>query len=138
MHDLVHAAYEPYLLVMPVAPAPMLADYDDIASRGHAWLEERGGEIVGVLVLDLFDDYALVENLAVAPASQGLGVGSSLLDFAEQTARASGRRRVRLYTNEAMTENLAYYPRRGYAELRRSTEDGYRRVFFEKTLDSDH
>lgn len=137
IRELVRAAYEPYLKVMPVAPAPMLADYNEIASSGRAWLAERDGELAGVLVLELFDDHALVENLAVAPSAQGLGIGSALLEFAEQAARTAGLHGIRLYTNEAMTENLSYYPRRGYVEVRRSTEDGYRRVFFEKILVSE-
>jgi hypothetical protein len=33
-----------------------------------------------------------------------------------------------------MTENLAYYPRHGYRETRRAEEQGFRRVFFSKTL----
>jgi hypothetical protein len=41
---------------------------------------------------------------------------------------------VRLVTNELMTENLEYYPRRGYAETGRGTQDGYRRVFFSKAV----
>jgi hypothetical protein len=41
---------------------------------------------------------------------------------------------IRLYTNEAMTENLGYYPRRGYRETHRATQNGYRRVFFSKVL----
>ena len=35
-----------------------------------------------------------------------------------------------------MTENLAYYPRRGYRETHRSTQDSYHRVFFTKILTS--
>ena len=41
---------------------------------------------------------------------------------------------MRLCTNEAMTENLVYYPRHGYRETGRAIEDGYRRVFFSKSL----
>ncbi len=33
-----------------------------------------------------------------------------------------------------MTENLAYYVQRGYSETHRSTQDGFRRVFFTKLL----
>ena len=33
-----------------------------------------------------------------------------------------------------MTENLAYYPRRGYAETHRAEQDGFRRVFFRKHI----
>jgi hypothetical protein len=34
-----------------------------------------------------------------------------------------------------MTENLAYYPRHGYAETHRAEKDGFSRVFFRKTID---
>ncbi len=42
---------------------------------------------------------------------------------------------VSLYTNEAMVENLRLYPRLGFVETGRRVEDGYRRVFFRKSLD---
>lgn len=48
------------------------------------------------------------------------------------SAAARGLNEVRLYTNAAMTENLTYYPRHGYRETHRATQDGYRRVFFTK------
>lgn len=41
---------------------------------------------------------------------------------------------IRLCTNEAMTENLAYYLRMGYPETHRAVENGYHRVFFTKRL----
>lgn len=41
---------------------------------------------------------------------------------------------VHLYTNEKMVENLAIYPRLGYAETGRRHEDGFNRVYFEKRL----
>ena len=33
-----------------------------------------------------------------------------------------------------MTENLTYYARHGYRETHRATQDGYRRVFFTKSV----
>ena len=44
---------------------------------------------------------------------------------------------MRLYTNEAMTENLSFYPRHGYRETGRAVQDGFRRVFFSKTVGND-
>lgn len=41
---------------------------------------------------------------------------------------------MRLYTNEAMTENLDFYARAGYREIGRGEQDGFRRVFFVKEL----
>ena len=78
--------------------------------------------------------YLLLENVAVLPAAQGRGIGGRLLGLAEQHARSLGLGEIRLYTNEAMTENLAYYRRHGYTETHRAGQDGFRRVFFRKLL----
>ena len=75
------------------------------------------------------------DNVAVLPAAQGRGIGARLLALAEEQARGLGLREIRLYTNEAMTENLAYYPRHGYAETHRAKQDGFNRVFFRKPID---
>jgi hypothetical protein len=37
-----------------------------------------------------------------------------------------------LYTNAAMSENLALYPRLGYREVDRRRDAGFDRVFFAK------
>jgi hypothetical protein len=62
------------------------------------------------------------------------GAGSLLLALAEDQARRLRLAEIRLYANEAMTENLAYYPRHGYAETHRAEHDGFRRVFFRKRV----
>jgi ribosomal protein S18 acetylase RimI-like enzyme len=130
-------AHEAYLLYVPRIgrmPAPMAADYSAAAASGQAWVAEVDGQVVGLLVLVVNQDYLLIENIAVLPAVQGRGIGARLLMLAEDEARANGLGEIRLYTNEGMTENLAYYPRRGYRETRRAEENGFRRVFFSKTL----
>jgi ribosomal protein S18 acetylase RimI-like enzyme len=134
MREIAKAAYQVYVDRIGREPAPMTADYAQIAECGHAWVAEHGDRIVGLLVLEWADDHLLLENVAVAPEAQGLGVGNRLLQLAEEQARARGLREVRLYTNEAMTENLDYYRRRGYHETHRGTQNGFRRVFFAKVL----
>jgi ribosomal protein S18 acetylase RimI-like enzyme len=89
---------------------------------------------VGLLVMQPTEGHLVLENIAVAPSVQNMGLGSRLLHLAEQHALAMGLPEIRLYTNEAMTENLDYYPRRGYRETHRATQNGYRRVFFSKVL----
>ena len=59
-----------------------------------------------------------------------------LVSFAEDRTRALGLQAIELYTNEAMVENLELYPRLGFVETGRRVEDGFRRVYFKKTLDS--
>jgi ribosomal protein S18 acetylase RimI-like enzyme len=61
-------------------------------------------------------------------------VGGRLLALAERCARDRGLPEARLYTNEAMTENLRWYRRHGYQETHRAEQDGYRRVFFRKPV----
>jgi len=131
---LVGQAYAPYLARMDRRPAPLDVDYARALSVGGCWVVVSGAEILGVVLTALRPDHLLVENLAVAPAARGRGVGARLLARAEAHALATGRGEVRLYTNQVMTENLAYYPRRGYTETGRAEQDGFRRVFFAKTV----
>ena len=56
----------------------------------------------------------MVENVAVAPAFQGRGLGRRLMMHAETLAAGSGRTEIRLYTNARFTENIALYRRLGY------------------------
>ena len=132
--QLVREAYQHYVPRIGRPPVPMTLDYVRIVAAGNTWLAERGGHLVGVLVLEHFNDHVLVENLAVLPDAQGTGIGSRLLRHAEDQAQARGVHEVRLYTHELMTENRAYYPRRGYRETHRSGEPPWRRVFFAKQL----
>ncbi len=127
-------AYAGYVPRIGRPPAPMTADYAAAVGSGLTWVAESAGEVVGLLVLAVRGDHLLLENVAVLPSAQGRGIGARLLALAEDQARARGLGEIRLYTNEAMTENLAYYPRRGYAETHRAEQDGYRRVFFSKRL----
>ncbi len=80
------------------------------------------------------DDCMLLDNIAVSPTAQGKGHGRTLLQWAEDAARRAGFSRIRLYTQEAMTENIAIYTRRGYGETHRATEIGLNRVFMQKPL----
>ena len=134
MARLARAAFARYVPRIGCPPAPMTADYPGVVAAGGAWVAERHDRLVGLLVLVAADDHVLLDNLAVAPEAQRLGVGGRLLRLAEEQARAQGLVEIRLCTNEAMTENLGYYPRRGYRETHRAVQDGYRRVFFAKRL----
>src|SRR5690242_10098817 len=126
---IVAAAYTPYIDRIGRAPAPMTADHHDlVGTTDHVYVtvDEDDGQIVGVVVL--------VDSVAVAPGRQGHGHGRALLAFAEHRARERGCGEVRLYTNAAMTENLALYPRLGYVEVDRRVDDGYDRVYFTKDV----
>ncbi|MEU0498108.1 GNAT family N-acetyltransferase [Mycobacterium sp. NPDC006124] len=116
-------------------PAPMVADYAALLDTSRVWVVDLDGEIAGVLVTEARPDHLLLDVVAVAPAAQGEGLGRLLLRRADDDARERGLPEIRLCTNAAMTENLDYYPRRGFRETGRGVQDGYRRVFFAKTVD---
>jgi N-acetylglutamate synthase-like GNAT family acetyltransferase len=127
-------AYTKYIERIGRPPAPMTADYAAALDHSRVWVLESGDAIVGALVTEDRLDYLLLETIAVAPAAQGSGHGRLLLDRAERDAAELGLTEVRLYTNEAMTENLSFYPRHGYRETGRAQQDGFRRVYFSKTV----
>jgi N-acetylglutamate synthase-like GNAT family acetyltransferase len=137
VRDLTLAAYGHYVDRIGRRPAPMDADHGREVRDGQVSVAEADGEVVGLVVLVEADDHLLVENVAVAPTRQGGGVGALLLRHAEARARSAGLPEVRLYTHEAMVENLAYYARHGFVETHRRTEDGFRRVFLTKVLAGD-
>ena len=132
---LVEAAYGGYVERIGRRPAPMDADYASLIAAGQVTVAEREGEVAGVLVLVPMEDHLLVENVAVDLEAQRGGLGRRLMAHAEDEARALGLAELRLYTNERMVENVAWYPRLGYRETERRDESGFARVFFAKRLD---
>jgi ribosomal protein S18 acetylase RimI-like enzyme len=134
IHELVDRAYGHYVERIGGRPGPMDTDYTEKVVQGHVSVAQDGGAIVGLIVLAREPDHLLVENVAVEPGRQGEGVGRALLAFAEDVARKASTPILRLYTHAKMTENLALYPRLGYEETHRRTDDGFERVFFAKHL----
>ena len=131
---IVEAAYSPYIERIGRKPAPMLDDYASqvLARRVHVLADEK--HLSGFVVLIDTENYLLLDNVAVSPALKGQGLGRQLLDFAERHALEAGYSSIRLYTNEAMSENLALYARRGFVETHRVEENGLRRVHMSKSL----
>ncbi|AWY39215.1 GNAT family N-acetyltransferase [Pseudomonas putida] len=128
-------AYAPYVAVIGRKPAPMSADYGAQIAAGQVYVcTGEGGELQGFIVFFAVDRHMLLENVAVAESARGQGVGKRLIGFCEDQALRMGLGSVQLYTNARMTENLAIYPKLGYLEVDRRLEDGFDRVYFEKTL----
>ena len=128
-------AYQRYVPRIGRPPAPMTADYPAQVAAGVVWVAVEDGDVLGLLVLHREGDHSELENVAVAPAAQGRGVGAALMAHAEAVTTGWGLAEIRLYTNVAMTENLSYYPTLGYRETSRGEQDGFQRVFFSKHLD---
>ena len=131
---IVHAAYVGYQTSIGTTPGPMRDDYNDLVGRGVVHVLEENGDILGLVVLIPEDHAMLLDNVAVRPEAQGRKLGSRLIAFAEQQARAAGFDNIRLYTQELMTENRARYAHLGFVETHRAEEKGLKRVFMTKTL----
>jgi len=131
---IVDAAYGPYIPRIGRKPGPMTDDYTALVAQGLVQVLEDQGRVCGLLVLIAQPDALLLDNIAIAPEAQGRGFGRLLLAAAEHAARSAGLPVIRLYTNVAMTENIAIYSRHGYAETGRRIENGLHRVYMEKRL----
>ena len=127
-------AYARYVAAIGRRPAPMLADFAAAIAAGTVHVAVEDDRFQGFIIFMPEGDRMLLESVAVLPEAAGRGVGKALIGFCEAEALRRGLSAVHLYTNEKMTENLAIYPRLGYAEVARRTQDGFQRVFFEKRL----
>ena len=132
--EIVDQAYRHYITRIGNPPGPMLDDYAARVSEGAVWVLEEGALIVAIIVLLPAPNYLLLDNIAVSPARQGLGLGRRLLAFAEAEALRRGYRDIRLYTHQTMVENQRLYTSIGNEETGRGTEAGYDRVFMRKQL----
>jgi len=132
--QIVEQAYRHYIPRIGKPPGPMLDDYDARVSEGVVWVIGERPSIAGIIVLLPRPEHLLLDNIAVAPARQGTGLGRRLLAFAEAEAVRRGYRELRLYTHRTMTENRRLYAAIGYDEIGRGTEAGYERVFMRKRL----
>lgn len=129
---IVEAAYRPYVARIGAEPGPMRDDYGALIEAGHVHVLDIAGAVEGVLVLIPEATAMLLDNVAVR--AKGIGLGRTLLTFAEQQARDAGYTSIRLYTHEKMTENIELYSRLGYAETHRAEQRGLKRVFMAKPL----
>jgi ribosomal protein S18 acetylase RimI-like enzyme len=132
--NIVDQAYRHYIARIGKPPGPMLDDSSARVSEGAVWVLEEAGVIAAIIVLLPASNYLLLDNIAVSPARQGLGLGRRLLAFAEAEALRRGYREIRLYTHETMVENQRLYASIGYVETGRGSESGYDRVFMCKQL----
>jgi GNAT superfamily N-acetyltransferase len=83
---------------------------------------ERGGEVVGVIDMEYHQrlgdhrPQARVNDLVVAEAARGAGVGSDLVRSAEALARKRGCFRMALVTASWREASIAFYRREGWQD----------------------
>jgi ribosomal protein S18 acetylase RimI-like enzyme len=112
----------------------MNADYESHVTAQRAVVVEIAGGIRGYMIGWPEGDTYFIENVGVDPHYQGHGLGRRLIEHAVTEARRHRLQELSLYTNEAMTENLAMYAHLGFVETHRVTELGFRRVYMRRAL----
>jgi len=91
---------------------------------GHIWVAEAGGCVVGMCTLQVLVSTAeggpvgLVEDVVVAAARRGCGIGGMLLAAAERWSRANGLTRLQLLADRDNHPALEFYRRHGWDETR--------------------
>lgn len=136
--NIVNKAYAKYIERIGKPPAPMTADYTELLVSHNVFVLTLTStkEIVGSIVIkeDPGTDSVKINNLVVDTAAQGRGFGGLLMRYAETFAKVKGWQALTLFTNAMMYENLALYPKMGFKEVERKSEDGYKRVYYRKEL----
>ncbi len=93
----------------------MLARYAD---DGRAWVaDEESGRPIGYILVDVIDGGAHIEQVSVAPAHQGLGVGRALIEQVQRWATSMGLPVVRLTTFGHIPWNRPLYEHLGFRVL---------------------
>jgi GNAT superfamily N-acetyltransferase len=108
--------------VLPLAAAKHVfdrfADYPDYT----LYVAEHGGDIVGTFALLVMHNLghlgapsAIVEDVAVAPALQGHGIGQAMMQFALSLCRDKGCYKLMLSSNAKRERAHEFYERLGFA-----------------------
>jgi GNAT superfamily N-acetyltransferase len=113
--------------------------YKENTVRYWVALDDENGEIVGGTGLyDLTDekDICWLGWYWVIPSQRGKGIGKELLRFSIETARAEGKKYLRLYTTEEPETQLAnaQYDRLGFREFGREYIPEHKQTIIYKGL----
>lgn len=99
----------------PPFPADELRAF---AVDGRAWVAVADDVVVGFVLAEEVDGCAHIEELAVAGAHGGRGIGTALIDAVEAWARVARLPALTLTTFRDVAWNRPLYERRGFRVLR--------------------
>jgi len=108
------AAYGKWIPLIGREPLPMAADYEITITQHRFDLLYKGSTLAALIETIVKEDHLHIQNLCVSPDFQRLGLGSQLLNYAQDLAVEEKRDRLRLDTNKRFTGNVDLYLRHGF------------------------
>jgi N-acetylglutamate synthase-like GNAT family acetyltransferase len=100
----------------------------DKACAEIAYAAMQGDTLSGCIFLRPEEDCLYIGKLAIAPESQGRGVGRRLLAVAEQAAQDRGLASLRLETRIELVENHDIFSRWGFEKVAENAHPGFTRT----------
>jgi GNAT superfamily N-acetyltransferase len=134
IRDLVRAAYARWVPIIGREPRPMNADYDAAIRKHEIEIAYLNADAVGVIEMVLREDHLWIENVAVKPDRQGMGLGRKLLSRAEHRAIETERFEMRLLTNSAFVSSIVLYEKVGYVAIGNEPFMGGTTIYLSKKL----
>lgn len=121
----------------PRSPRPDSSELEQIllkiqASKGTILAAFLDAQAIGTCTINVCPNlswagrpYAIIENVMVAPANRGNGVGTALLKFAQQYAQDLGCYKIALMTGSKRASTLEFYEKAGFT----GDKTGFQRRF---------
>ena len=124
--QLLHAEHHPGFFKEPQSPDFATSFFEKVLSEEAAFvfIAEENGNSLGYIFCNLVERpenpfifarrFLMIEQIAVQPQAQGRGVGASLMEQAEVTARELGAERIELGSWDFNTNAHGFFERIGY------------------------
>ena len=115
IRDFTRAAYAKWIPLIGREPLPMAADYETVIHQHRFDLFYKGDTLAALIETITRDGHLHIQNLCVSPKFQRLGLGSQLLNYAQDMAVDAKLPMLRLDTNKNFSGNVDLYLRHGFS-----------------------
>ena len=115
IRDFTRAAYAKWIPLIGREPLPMSADYETAIATHRFDLLYKGKTLAALIETISRPGHLHIQNLCVSPGFQRLGLGSQLLEYAQELALEAKLPALRLDTNKNFTGNVDLYLRHGFS-----------------------
>lgn len=92
IRELTREAYSKWVPLIGREPLPMIADYAEAVRKHRIDPLDIDGRLAALIEMVPAADHLLIENIAVAPARQGQGIGKSCLPMPKRWPHRLGWR----------------------------------------------